>query len=621
MNGDLLTQYNRELSYVRRLAALFAQEHPGIAEQLHLRPEDPPDPHVERLIQSFAFISGRIRQKLDDEFPEISESLLGALYPHYLNPIPSMGIVQMDLASDQDAPEGYRVDPRTPIATVEEIDGEPCRFQTVYPVTLWPLAVESAKLMRPPFGGLGVPETGTEAGPERRAAAILRLSLRTASSSVKFPTMQLDTLRFFLHGDSRHVSLLYELIFNNTFEVALAGTLRDKKAEFLSPHECLGQVGFERDEGMLPYGPRSFVGYRLLTELFAFPEKFLFADLTGNRLGERPVPLQARLPAGATSHLHVFFYLNQATPDLEQHVSADVFRLGCTPVVNLYEKSASPIDLTQTQYQYRVVPDVRSPLAHEVYTIDKVTASRDADGQSVEYSPFYSVKHAGGNPGQRFWHASREPADPGSVDKGTEVHLSLVDLWMRPSLAGGWTLHVDTTCLSRDLPTRAAFSGDLRVIEGAALVGKVTRLTPFTRTLRPAQKEGAVWRLISHLTLNHLSLVDGNEQADSLREILELYDFADEAETKKMISGVKSIQGKRVIGRTPDGAVCRGIEVTLTLDETCFTTNEMFLFASVMERFLALYCTVNSFSQLVVERVARGELRRWPPRVGEKVLI
>jgi type VI secretion system protein ImpG len=619
MNGDLLTQYNRELSFIRRLAGLFAQANPGIAEHLHLRQEDKPDPHVERLIQAFAFISGRVRQKLDDEFPEITESLLGVLYPHYLNPIPSMGIVQMELASEQDAAEGYRVPAETPAATVEQVEGEPCRFQTVYPVTLWPIKVESAKLARPPFGGLGVPET-LEGGTERRAAAILRLVLRCVGDGVSFQSMPLDSLRFFLHGESRHACWVYELLLNNTIAISLAGTAHDKHPVSLPPRGALSQVGFESDEGTLPYGPRSFIGYRLLTEYFAFPEKFRFVELSGNRLSDSPVSLKEVMPKSATNELQVFFYLNQAAPDLEQHVTKEVFRLGCTPVVNLYKKSASPIDLTHTEHRYRVVPDVRSPQAHEVYTVDRVTASRDADGQVVEYQPFYSVKHAASNLGQLFWHASREPSDPGG-DGGTEVYLSLVDLAMKPSLAGGWTLHVDTTCLNRDMLSKGKFSGELKITEGAGLVSRVSRLTPFTETHRPAQKHGAIWRLISHLTLNHLSLTDGDEHANALREILKLYDFADRAETQKMISGVKSVKGERVTGRTPDGTVCRGIEVTLTLDESCFTANELFLFASVMERFLALYCTVNSFSRLVVKRVHKGELRRWPPRVGEKVLI
>src|SRR5205807_706826 len=145
---------------------------------------------------------------------------------------------------------------------------------------------------------------------------------------------------------------LYELLFNHAVAVALADSAQDPAAVLLAPGRCLHPVGFDRAEGLLPYGPRSFVGYRLLTEFFAFPDKFLFADL--NLRGLTPTGSPARRPG---ARLELFVYLDRAAPDLEQHVSADTFRLGCTPVVNLYRQRAEPIRLTHTQYEYRVVPD------------------------------------------------------------------------------------------------------------------------------------------------------------------------------------------------------------------------------------------------------------------------
>jgi type VI secretion system protein ImpG len=606
MSDELLTHYNRELAYIRRLGAQFAVEHPKIAERLRLGPDAAEDPHVERLIQSFAFVSARIRQKLDDEFPEITESLLGVLYPHYQAPVPSLGIVQLDLAADQDVPEGYRVPAQTPLES-EPIQGDPCRFRTCYSVTLWPIEVEQATLARPPLAAPATPRSA-------KAAAVLRLVLRHRGQGGSFRALELDALRFFLKGQFQHTHLLYELIFNHTIEVALAASPRDASPVVLDPQRCLQAVGFGRDDGLLPYTPRSFLGYRLLTEFFTFADKFLFVDLAG---------LAGRLPASVSDTLEIYFYLNRATPALEQYVSEDTFRLGCTPVVNLYRQRAEPIRLTHTEYEYRVVPDARRPLAHEVYAIETVTATSEA-GEQMEYHPFFSVKH--GAAGSTFWSASRRPAESegGLGDRGTEVHLSLVDLNLRPSFAGGWTLDVETTCLNRDLPAQLPFGGDqprLQLSQGGGLVSRVRSLTPFTRTHRPAQARGQLWKLISHLTLNHLSLVDGAEEADALREILKLYDFADSARTRKMINGVRSISGRRVVGRS-GGTVCRGVEVTVLFDEGSYSGNELFLFASVLERFFALYCTVNSFSKLVaLIKGGEGELRRWPPRVGEKVLI
>jgi type VI secretion system protein ImpG len=613
MSDALLPYYNRELSYVRRLAGQFAEAHPKIAARLRLGPDSSEDPHVERLIEAFAYLNARTRRKLEDDFPEITEALLGVLYPHYQVPIPSLAIVQFDLAPEQNGLTAGATLPRhTPLET-EPIQGLPCRFRTCYPVTLHPIEVRAASLSRPPFTAPTAPHVA-------QAAAVLRLVLGCRAEAVSFADLAAPSLRFFLKGQPQHVYPLYELLFNHTLGVALANGASDPAPVFLD-RECLRPVGFERDEGLLPYTARSFVGYRLLTEFFAFAPKFLFVDLAG--LGNGVL-------RRAGNQLEVFIYLNRATPDLEQNLSADTFRLGCTPVVNLYRQRAEPIALTQTDYEYRVVPDARRPLAHEIYSIDRVTASA-RDGSEVEFRPFFSVKHAHqGRAGQTFWHAVRQPAETrdGLTDSATEIFLSLVDLEMQPAATTDWTVDVEMTCLNRDLPGRLPFGGDqprLQLSEGGAVVGRITCLTPPTRTLRPALKHGALWRLISHLSLNHLSLVENSDQADALREILKLYDFRDSPETRTMIDGVVAVQSRRITGR-PRGqgteAFCRGVEVTVRFDEEKFTGSGLFLLASVLERFLGLYCTMNSFTKLIATVKGReGELRRWPPRMGEQVLV
>jgi type VI secretion system protein ImpG len=609
MADMLLPYYNQELSYLRRLGAEFAQANPKIAGRLRLGPDASEDPHVERLVQAVAFLNARVRHKLEDDFPEITDALLGVLYPHYQAPIPSMAVVQFDLEPGQNELTTGHTIPRGVTLDTEPIQGEPCRFRTAYPVTLWPLDIRSASLAKPPFAAPATPYTS-------QAAAVLRLVLGCRAEATTFAALPLESLRFYLKGQAQHVYSLYELIFNHTLAVAVASSPEDP-APVLLDKDCLRPVGFERDEGMLPYPARSFVGYRLLTEFFVFPEKFLFFDLAG---------LSPQVLAGAGNQLELFLYLSRSVADLERNLSADTFRLGCTPVVNLYKQRAEPIPLTHTESAYRVVPDARRPLAHEVYSIDRVTGV-PAEGEAVDYLPFFSVKHAAaGRDRERFWHASRRPAggDPG--EGGSEVFVSLVDLQFQPSAPADGTLDVETTCLNRDLPYRLPFGGDqphLQLSEGDGLVGRVSCLTAPTRTLRPALKHGALWRLISHLSLNHLSLVDGAEGAGALREILKLYDFADSDETRSLIDGVLHVRSRRVAGRVGrgGGAVCRGVEVTVHLDEKRFTGSGLYLFACVLERFLALYCTVNAFSKLVATVEGRkGELRRWSPRMGEHVL-
>jgi type VI secretion system protein ImpG len=619
MSDELLPFYNRELSFIRRLGAEFARTHPKIAGRLRLGADTSEDPHVERLIQAFAYLNARVRHKLEDDFPEITDALLGVLYPHYQLPVPSMAIVQLDLDPNQSELTSGAPVPADTLLETETIEGEPCRFRTCYPVTLWPIDVRLASLTPRPFQAPPVPFAD-------RAAAVLRLVLTGRSEAIPFSALALASLRFYLKGQGQHVYPLYELLFNNVLGVVLAGSPDDHGAVLLEK-DCVRPVGFSREEGLLPYPPRSFLGYRLLTEFFAFPEKFLFFDLGGWD--------RAQL-AHLGNRLEVYLYLNRGGADLEHYLSADMFRTGCTPIVNLYRQRAEPIALTQNQWEYRVVPDARRPLAHEVYTIDRATAL-SPEGESVEYAPFFSTKHASPHE-TRFWHATRRPAVPpdaagppgGQTDLGTEVFVSLVDPEFRVSAPANWSLDVETTCLNRDLPHRLPFGGDqprLQISEGGTLVGRVACLTPPTRTLRPALRKGAMWRLMSHLTLNHLSLVDHRAGAEALREILTLYDFTHSEETRAMIAGITDVESRRVVGRVrteggASSAVCRGVEVTVRFDEKRFAGSGLFLFASVLEHFIALYCTINSFSRLTATVEGRkGELCRWPPRMGEKVLL
>jgi type VI secretion system protein ImpG len=262
--------------------------------------------------------------------------------------------------------------------------------------------------------------------------------------------------------------------------------------------------------------------------------------------------------------------------------------------------------------------------------VDRVTATSPA-GEQVEYAPFFSIKHTGDRTTrQPYWFATRRPAEgrtEGEVDHGTEVFLSLVDLEFSPSSPAEWTADVETTCLNRDLPHRLPFGGDqprLQLSE-SGVVSQLSCLTHPTPTLRPPRKQGAMWRLVSHLTLNHLSITESGEGAVALREVLKLYDFADSPETRSLIEGILEVTSRRVVGRAGGqvaGGFCRGVEVSVLLDEERFAGSGLYLFACMLERFLGLYTSLNSFTRLIATVKGReGALKRWPPRAGNKVLV
>jgi type VI secretion system protein ImpG len=612
MPDDLFPYYNRELSYIRRHAVRFAESHPKVAARLRLGAEGSEDPHVERLLQGFAYLTARIRHKLDDEFPEVTQALLGVLYPHYLAPIPSFAIVQLDLAEGQNELTAGVTVPRGQSLETDPIQGEPCRFRTAYPVTVFPLDVRQVTLASAPFTAPATPRASS-------ALAVLRVVLACRSPNVRVRDLNLKRLRFFLRGQPQHTQKLYELLFNHTVDVCFASRPDDKSAVAVGP-DVLKPVGFGRDEGLLPYPARSFVGYRLLTEFFTFSQKFLFVDVD--------VPPAAL--ARGEPFLELFIYLNRQAVDLEPNITADTFKLSCTPMVNLFSQRAEPIRITQQEFEYRVVPDQRRPLAHEVYSIDKVTATAP-DGREAQYTPFFSVRHGGLGSSERYWHSTRRaaadaapPGEVAAVDRGTEVYLSFVDLGFNPAAPSDWTIHTETTCMNRDLPARLPFGGGQPKLQLAPAAGPVTRvncLTAPTQTVRTHLKEEGLWRLVSHLTLNHLSLTDGTDGADALREILTLYDFADSAVTRGHIEGVRTILGKRVMGRA-NGAICRGVEVGIEFDEDRFTSNSLYLFASVLDRFFSLYASVNTFTRTVAT-VARkeGVYKRFLARAGEMIVL
>jgi type VI secretion system protein ImpG len=609
MADDLLTYYERELAFIRQMGAEFAAKYPKIASRLLLEADKSEDPHVERLIQAFAFLAARVHHKIDDDFPEITDALLNVLYPHYLAPIPSMSIVQFVVDPEQGKlTGGHRIERGTPLYS-QPVGGTPCRFRTAYPVTLWPVEVTAARLEEP-----------DRLRPSAEAVAALRLELRCLGGGT-FAQLALDHLRFFLQGESQLTYALYELLLNNTCQVQLhaPGDPGGPKPITLAP-ECLQPVGFAPEDGLLPYTPRSFLGYRLLTEYFTFPEKFLFFDVGQlDRAGQ----------AGFRDRLDVLIFFNRV-PRLEQPINAGTFRLGCTPVVNLFEYIAEPIRLSQAQTEYRVIPDIRRQGTTEVYAIDAVTCVAPHLPEPLHLQPIYSLQHAAHDESQpAFWYATRRPSQR-QGDAGTEVYLSLVDVALEPKLPPEETLTVHCTCTNRDLPGRLPYGGEQGQgergyfeLEGAAPLSRIRCLKKPTETLRPPLRRGAQWRLISHLSLNYLSICEGGREA--LQEMLKLYDVSDSAATRQQIAGITDVSSRRIVGRPASKAwngFCRGMEITVEFDAERYVGSGVFLFASVLEKFFGLYTSLNSFAQLVaITRQREEPLKRWPPRAGEQILL
>ena len=608
MRDDLLVYYERELTYLRQMGAEFAAQYPKVAARLQLEPSRCEDPHVERMIEAVALLAARIHLRLDDDFPEITQALLNVVYPHYTRPLPSMSIAEFALRESK-LTTSVRV-PRDSILYSRPVEGMPCRFRTCYDTDVWPIKVAEVQWstldrLDPPLKYPG-------------AFAALRIRLN-GWPQVKFSGLEMNTLRFYLDGEPPLVHALYELLCNNCCSIVL----RDPRPRFrqrpieLIP-DALRPVGFGEDEGMLPYPSRSFTPYRLLQEYFAFPEKFLFLDLRG---------ADAIRAGGFQESVEIVFVISPfERPDrqqlLELGVNARTLRLGCSPIVNLFPHMAEPIQLDQTKYEYPVAPDYRHSHSIEVFSIDEVNCTYQETGETVAFDPFFSFRHSSRRKQPVFWNATRRAAGPGNV--GTEMWISLVDLSGRPMALHLDTLSIRCTCSNGDLPSRLSFgdeAGDFDMEQESA-VDRITAIRSPSAAVRPPIGRDALWRLISHLSLNYLSLVEDGREA--LQEILRLYHGASPY-MEQQVDGINAVRSERRFARVVGDhgiSYVRGMRVEMDLDETKFVGGGVYLFSSVIESFLAQYVSMNSFSQLAVRTLQRKELlREWAPKTGSRILL
>ena len=613
MREDFLSYYERELTVLRQLGAEFAEKYPKIASRLLLEPNRCGDPHVERMIEAFALLAARVHLKIDDEFPEITQALFGIVYPHFLRPVPSMTVVQFQLDPTQGKQTAGLTIPRGSVLHSRPVDGVPLRFSTCYDTVVWPIEVVAAQWLSP--DRLDPPVGATD------AVAALRLELRCLPD-VTWSALEVDALQFHIDAESDVAHTLYELLSNNCRGILVRNQVAGRKAKSvqLKP-ESLRAMGFAENEAILPYPGRSFRGYRLLQEYFAFPEKFLFLELRDLR----------RIWAERFDNsAEVIFLLSRFERQdrqqlLESGLSKRTFRLGCSPIVNLFQQTAEPILLDHRRTSYRIIPDVRRRAAMEVFSVDEVVSVQPETREALRFEPFFRYRHGARTNGhQAYWYISRRPSERVD-DRGTEVDLTLLSSSGAPLRPNVETVTVRLTCTNRDLPSRVRFGvedGDFD-LEGTPMIRRISSLRQPTETHRAPQQKQAFWPLISQLSLNYLSLVEENKEA--LQAILKLYNFSGSADLDRQVEGITRISSRRHFARViSEGGVsfARGTRIEIDFDESQFVGGGVYLFASVLERFLALYATLNSFAQTVARTGQRKEvLREWPPRAGDRILI
>ena len=624
MDERLLEHYNTELRHLREMAGEFAREFPKIAGRLSLdkdAKEICPDPYVERLLEGFAFLAARIHLKLDSEFPRFTQSLLETVYPHYLSPIPSMAVVRFDPEEQEGALAEGVVVPRATLMRSSIGKGErtACTFQTAHDVRLLPIRITEVRYYTRDTAELNLPR-------ELQARAALRIRLQ-ATAAVPFKEIKLDPLTFFIRGADDLPALIYEQIFARKSALILQSVAERGKTLASLPPSSIRRVGFSEKEALLPQSPRGFEGYRLLREYFAFPQRFLFFELSG---------LATAAPLTKGDQLDLVIALKEPETRLESRIDSTCLELFCTPAINLFPKTLDRINLSDRFSEFHVVPDRNRPLDFEVFEIGSVTGYGAVAGQEQEFRPFYLARDtdlaAGAfyttNRVRRMLTAKEKQFGRKSAYSGTEIFLSLVDANSAPYSSELRQLGIKALCTNRHLPIQMAVGigrSDFTMDLSAPVVAIRCLSGPNVPT--PSQAEGRFsWRLISHLSLNYLSLLDakGEEGAVALREILRLYADSNDRQTLKQIEGLRKIRSGAVIRRvkTPGPITfARGLEITVELDESAFEGTGVFILGAVLEQFFGKYVSLNSFTETSIRTQQRGEIMRWPAQMGRRQII
>lgn len=622
--------YANELAYLRQEGQRFAQRYPGVATGLKLDRDVSPDPHVERLLESFAFLTGRIQQRIDDQVPEVSASLLDVLCPHWMAPVPSMAIVSFDpdvenpsVLSGVEIQEGLEL-------YAESLDGVRCRFRTTAPLTVWPLEVTEAELL---------PRSELDFSAARFGNAVAgALRVRLSSGGAPLSKMLPDSLRFHLHGEPRVANRLYELLLSST----VAATLRTSDGQLHAipwrENETISAGGFEDREAALPTPHPVLRAYRLLQEYFSFPDKFRFVSVRRLR---RAWPDESA--AGGAGPIDLYFMLDR-TPERSLKLGRDAFKLNCTPVVNLFSRTSEPLRLDHSRTEYRLIPDLHRERTTEIYSIQRVLATSKNEGRAKEYKPFFSYSHAmRQSEHPAYWSYYRKPALlPDS--EGSDVFLRFLDLDYRPKTAPDEVAYAEILCTNRGWARHIRPGAEL-FTETSLPVTRTTALSRPSRQLTPPSDGETLWRLVSALSLNHLSLaLSGGEEIDcltqdldaepalgvtqpteALREILRLHSFTGSQTDEQQLSGIVAVSAHGATRRIRRGArfgLAYGLEVHMVQDDELYTEREGFLMASVLSRFFGLYASMNSFTQLVVRGVGeKGDRKRWPPMVGDRLFL
>lgn len=618
MDPRLLDAYEAELAYLRETAREFGEENDAVAARLGLKTPNDPDPYVERLLEGVAFLAARVNLKQQDQFPEFTQHLLQAIQPHYLAPTPSICIAGFEpqdgdpaLASGLNVPRGTQIN-----ASLSDEARTPVVFTTGLHVTLWPIKITQVEFLGSraavaPFASDGA--VRAECGVRLRFAATAGLKLSQIA-----PT----ELPIYLDGSEAVPGELYRQMIGHCAAVMACKPGSASGSEGWTKLAHPAQVGFGDDEALLPAELRSFRGYRLLSEYFACPERFLFIKLLD----------LARAFATCDEECDVVILFDRPSVVLDGALEPANFRLFASPAINLFEKQLGPVAIEPYKHEFHVLADRSRPLDFEVFRLLDVKAhSRDSD-DTCQVAPLYAFGASLYDWRDALFYSAqirtrrrsqREQRLRSRTDYiGTETWISLTAPGNPERLDAINGLSVRALVTNRELPELLTFRGDHHFTGSGLPVRTISVLRSPSRPRPPLGLNDAAWRVIGHLTPNFTSFAaTDNDDPSALRSHLALYGWQDNPHLRRQIEGILAVRGRAISRRVPGldrSAVARGRCITIRLDDSSFDQSRMFLFSAVLERFLAEFVTINSFTECHFETPLEGTMVKWPPRIGRQ---
>ncbi|MGF1696325.1 type VI secretion system baseplate subunit TssF [Vibrio lamellibrachiae] len=576
--------FQDELTYLRESGSEFAKYNPKLTNFLA---EGSYDPDVERLLEGFAFLTGRIREKIDDELPELTQSLMTLLWPHYMRSIPSMCITELKPHSGS-VTEKTTVKRGAEMAS-EQVESTQCLFQTCYDVDLYPIHITK------------VDQSNS------RSNTSVSVAL-AADYGADLSRIKLDTLRFHLNGEIHVTRTLFLWLFRylDYVELDLGGGYKQRLST-----EHVNPVGYSENQAILPYADNSFSGYRLLQEYFSLPEKFMFFDLSG---------LEWLKGVPQRTSLNVTFHFNRALPS-EVIVKDKHFRLHCTPAVNLFKKDGDPIRLEHRRNEYRVRPQTKNQDHYEVYLIEKVESWSKNERRKKELIEFESFEHQiNQRDKQNFYKTSVAPR---VSNRGLERHISFHSHNSDIADLGTETVLTKLLCSNSDLAERLSVGDITYTTHKSPTFATFQNITKPTQSVSPQVNGELQWQLIANMSLNYLSLAN----IDVLKVLLSTYDFHSRVDRQAHRASLHRLDGikdssLKPIDRLFRGVSVRGNQFSIKVDSSFFVNEgDMYLLTSVLNEFIRLYSSVNSFTELHVFDQNTGEEYRWDSLPGQQTVL